>query len=231
MKIQFLKLLAFSFVLAVSERTQAQNNYLLGMGDYINYANINRTNSPANHSYSDIKGSPYLFEDFAIGKINLKDSKTYEGPLRYDIYANQFEFKTKEGEVYSIVNPETIEKINIDSRLFVYIINKEKSNSGSYFEVLVQGKYSLLLKHSAILRDPVPAKPYNDAKPATFITKEDDFYIRNENSGLFEIKNKDEVVAIDPMRSTEISKFMKGNKIKVSNKSDLINLTNFLNGD
>jgi hypothetical protein len=201
------------------------------MGDYINYTNINRTNSPANVSYEDIKGSPYIFAEFETGRIKLKDMKTFEGPLRYDIYANQFEFKTKEGQIYSIVNPETIEKIYVDSRIFVYVVNNEKTNAGNYFEVLVDGEYSLLVKHSAILKDPVPAKPYVDGKPATFITKDDDFYLLNENSVLVQIRNKDSVIDIDQARSAEISKFIKEKKIKLSNKSDLIELTNLLNAE
>lgn len=182
-------------------------------------------------SYEDIKGSPYLFEKFETGRINLKDGKIYEGPLRYDMYANQFDFKTKEGDVFSVINPETIEKISIDKRLFVYMITDTKLNSGSFLEVLLEGKYSLLAKHHVILKDPVPAKPYIDAKPATFVLKDDIFYIRNENSGLVEIKNKEVVSAIDPNRSNDISKFIKVNKIKLSDKPDLIELVNFLNAE
>jgi hypothetical protein len=231
MKRIFLKLMVFSFILVESGNLLAQSNYLLGMGDYINYSNISRTNSPANVSYENIKGSPFIFDEFETGRIKLKDMKTFEGPLRYDIYANNFEFKTKDGEIYSIVNPETIEKIYVGSRIFIYVVNNEQTNSGNYFEVLVDGEYMLLVKHSAILKDPVPAKPYIEAKPATFVTKDDDFYIMNENSGLVQIKNKEAVIDIDSEKSSEISKFIKEKKIKVSNKSDLIELTNFLNAD
>ena len=230
MKSQFIKLLVFTFILTISKNSHAQN-FILGIGDYINYANINRTNSPTIEPYGNIKGSPYILEEFEIGKIKLKDGKTYEGPLRYDIYANQFEFKTKEGEVYSIINPEKIEKISLSKKQFVFITDKAKSNTGNYCEVLVEGEYSLLVQHTVILKDPVPAKPYVDAKPARFVTKDDKFYIKNENSGLVEIKNKDVIVAIDPTRSADISKYINGSKIKVSNKSDLIELMNFLNAN
>ncbi len=202
---------------------------MLRQKGWYNYANINRTNSPANVPYEDIKGSPYIFGEFEVGKVKLKDMKTFEGPLRYDIYANQFEFKTKEGEVFSIVNTETIEKIYVGTRIFVYVVNNEETNAGNYFEVLVDGEYLLLDKHSAILKDLLPAKPYVDAKSAAFVTKEDKFCILNENTGLNEIKNKDVVIDIDPDRSADISKYIKGNKIKVSNKSDLIELMSFLN--
>jgi hypothetical protein len=228
---QLSKLLVISFIITFSINAQAQNNYLLGMGDYINYANISRTNSPANVSYEDIKGSPYLFEKFETGRINLREGKIYEGPLRYDMYANQFDFKTKEGDIFSVINPETIEKISIDKRLFVYKITDPKLNSGSFLEVLIEGKYSLLAKHYVILKDPVPAKPYIDTKPATFVMKDDIFYFQKENSVIVEIKSKDAVVAIDPNRSNEISKFIKENKIKLSDKADLIELVNFLNAN
>ena len=87
----------------------------------------------------------------------------------------------------------------------------------------------MLAKHSVILKDPVPEKPYVAAKPATFVTKDDKFYLKNENSGFVEIKNKEVVTAIDPERSESISKFIKENKLKLSEKSDLIELVNFLN--
>jgi hypothetical protein len=235
MKSQLLKLLVISILICNSLNLKAQNyivgdvNFVLGMKDYINYANINRTNSPANLPYENIKGSPFLFEDFVNGKVKLKDGKTYEGPLRYDIYADEIEFKTSEGEIYTVINPETIEKISLNEKQFIFIPKSNKSKQGGYFEVLVEGEYLLLTKHGVILKDPVPEKPYVAAKPATFITKDGKYYLQNENSGLVEIKNKEAVTSIDPNKSNDISKFIKENKLKLSDKTDLITLVNFLN--
>lgn len=213
---------------------QAQNyivgdlNFALGMNDYINYTNIKRTNAPANLPYEDINGSPYIFENFATGKVKLKEGKTFEGPLRCDLYAGEIEFKTTDGEIYTIINPETIENININDRKFIYITSGKKANSG-YFEVIQEGEFSLLAKHSVILKDPVPEKPYVPGKPATFITKDDIFYVLNDKTGLVEIKNKEVLTGIDETRTESIKGFIKENKIKTSDKSDLIEMVNFLN--
>lgn len=214
---------------------QAQNyivgdvNFALGMNDYINYSNINRTNSPANLPYEDIKGSPYIFENFAIGKVKLREGKTFEGPLRCDIYAGEFEFKTKEGDIYTIINPEAIENISINDRKFIFIPDRKRAGSGDYFEVILEGNFSLLTKHNVVLKEPVPEKPYVPGKPATFVAKDDVFYVLNDKTGLIEIKNKESLTGIDKSRSENIKAFIKENKIKISDKTDLIEVTNFLN--
>ena len=227
MKAKILILIVFTFVV-ISVKAQVQN-YMLGVDEYIDYANIKRTNSPGSQPYDNIKGSPYLFEDFITGKIKLKDGKTYEGPLRYDIYANKIEFKSSAGEVFSVINPETIDKIFMNESRLIFIPDNKNVQEGNYYEVLIEGEFSLLVKHTTILKDPVPAKPYYAAKPAMFVTKENNFYLLSENSGLVEIKNKEDLAGIDTNRGDEISKYIKENKMKLSNRSDLIELTNFLN--
>lgn len=235
MKSKFYKAIALFLLISSTVDLKAQNyivgdlNFALGMNDYINYANIKRTNSPANLPYEEIKGTPYIFENFATGKVKLKEGKTFEGPLRCDVYADEFEFKTKEGEIYTIINPETIDNISIDERKFVFVPDGKKTNSGNYFEVLLEGKYSLLTKHSVILKDPVPEKPYVPGKPATFVTKDDIFYVLNDKTGLVEIRNKEVLTGIDETRTESIKDFIKENKIKTSDKSDLIEMVNFLN--
>lgn len=237
MKSQLLISIAFFFLMSCTVHSQAQNyivgdvNFALGMNDYINYTNIKRTNSPANLPYEDIKGSPFIFEDFATGKVKLKEGKTFEGPLRCDIYAGEFEFKTKEGEIYTIISPETIENISINDRKFIFIADSKKDNSGNYFEVLLDGKYSLIVRHSVYLKEPVPEKPYVPGKPATFVAKDDVYYILNDETGLVEIKNKEVLTGIDETRSENIKAFIKEGKIKISNKEDLIGMVNFLNAE
>jgi len=235
MKSKFFKAIALFLLISSTVDLKAQNyivgdlNFALGMNDYINYANIKRTNSPANLPYEEIKGTPYIFENFATGKVKLKEGKTFEGPIRCDVYAGEFEFKTKEGEIYTIINPETVDNISIDERKFVFISDGKKTNSGNFFEVLLEGKYSLLAKHSVILKDPVPEKPYVPGKPATFVTKDDIFYVLNDKTGLVEIRNKEVLTGIDEKRTESIKGFIKQNKIKTSDKSDLIEMVNFLN--
>lgn len=235
MKRQFLLSIFFFILISFTINIQAQNyiigdiNFALGMNDYINYSNINRTNSPTHLPYEDIKGSPYIFDDFATGKVKLRDGKTFVGPLRCDLYAGEIEFKTKEGDVFTIINPQTIETVNIENRVFVFRADGKNANSGNYFEVIKEGKYSLLARHTVILKDPVPEKPYVPGKPATFVAKDDVYYILKDESALVEIKNKEDLIGIDKNRSEKTKTFIKENKVKISDKDDLIAIVNFLN--
>ena len=200
-----------------------------GLQEYVDYANINKTNASINNPYADFKGSPFLTEDFNEGRIKLKNGKIYEGLLRYDIYADQIEFKTTDDNIYAVKNPETLDKITINSSQFISF-SKEGGNSlDGIFEVLTDGEYLLIEKHVVELKDPVAAKPYVEAKPASFSTKKSKYMILNQEGEFIEINNKKDLLILNTQKSNELGNFIKKNKIKASKKEDLIKFTNFLN--
>lgn len=203
---------------------------LQGLDAYIDYSNINSTNSGAVNTYSEIDGSPFLNDEFQIGKIVLKDGKTYQGPLRYDIYGDQIEFKNKEDEVFAILYPEQVEKVIFDDVQLVMLEPSKDKIEGGIFEIIKEGEnYSLLGKYTVDLKEAQPAKPYVDPKPAHFDRNDKIFFVRKGVSKPVFIKKKKDMEDIDPSRSNKIKDFVKKEKIKPSDENDLIKLVTFLN--
>jgi hypothetical protein len=232
MNISYLRFVTL-FLLSVSVNSFAQDigqAYIMGLGEFINYNNINKGFNEVK-SYDEIKGSPFLLDNFVVGQVQLKNGKIYKGPLRYDIYAGNIEFKTESGEIYSVLNPEKIKLVILDDHQIVYLGNDSLIKSGSFYEEIITGGYTLLAKYKVILTDPVPAKPYIEPKPAMFVKKDTEYSIYSKNTGLINIKNKNDLSRVDLTRSDEISAFVKKNKIRISDQSSLEEFVKFLNSN
>lgn len=226
--VKLLTLFVFSVLFGHSGFAQ---NHILGLGEYIDYANIDRNINRNMNTYENISGSPFMFPNFKQGQILLKDGKIYEGPLRYDIYANQIEFRTSEGDVFAVKNPETINKVKLgDVQLKYFSANSGNSIDG-LFEILVEGKYMLFEKHFVVLNDPVAPKPYVQPKPATFIKRKSEFLVMNPEGVFTVIANKKDLALLNPNKTVQIEKFVKAKKIRITEKKDMTDFVNFLNAE
>jgi len=203
--------------------------YIFGIDEYIEYANIERTNDLESTTYKDVQGNPFLVDDFVTGQVKLKDGKTYQGPLRYDMYSGNLEFKAKDDQIYTVLNPENIESVVINEYELIYIQEDKLRKRGSFYEKLSDGDFSLVAELKVILKDPEAARPYVAAKPARFLPKDKEFFLYNSDQGLIKIKNKKDLLAVDESRAGEIAAFVKKNKIKPANQESLIKFTEFLN--
>ncbi|WP_340114452.1 hypothetical protein [Maribellus mangrovi] len=201
-------------------------NYVMELNAFIEYNNINLTNSRSGSTYEDVQGTPFLYGDFAVGRVKLNNQKYYEGELRYNNYKQQLEFKNEKGEVYDVLTPENISSVKLKDVTLVY---EDIDGSGGFYRQLVPGAYMLLAKDKAEYQEPKPARPYVEAKPARFVTKNPEYFLYNAASGLVELKNKKSLDGIYPEKSKEIQAFVKKEKIKFSDEEDLSNLVKFLN--
>ncbi len=199
---------------------------VLELDDYVNYSHIERTmNRP---TYSNIKGSPFLHENFIEGQIKLDNGRTYQGPLRYDIYSDEIEFKTTDGDIYAVRNPETIQFATLGDVNFNYFEPWEFKDVKGFYQLLVIGNYSLYKKYHVNLKDPEAARPYVEAKPARFEIKDSKYYIMDADGFFTEIKNKKDLV-LPGLNANKQESFIKSNKIGHKDEIDLIRFVEFLN--
>ncbi|WP_167619779.1 hypothetical protein [Maribellus sediminis] len=202
-------------------------NYINELDDYINYANIDRNSSqPA--TYDNIEGSPFVYKDFVEGELKLNTGKTYKGPLRYDIYADEIEFVTSDKVIYTVKNPEAIQLAILGETKFNYFPPGEFKGVKGYYEVLVIGDYSLYEKYQIALKDPQAARPYVEAKPAKFLRQDSKFFIMDPDANFTEIGNKKDLLSND-LDKDKLEAFVKKNKIKISDREDLKRFVQFLN--
>jgi hypothetical protein len=180
---------------------------------------------------SNIKGSPYLDDEFNFGSIYTIDKKHFaDVPLRYNIYNDDLEFKTPTGEIQALVTPEIVEKAIFGNTQLVYIsyvqLNKEKKG---FFVVLEEGKASLYIKPGVIFREGTAPGAYKDPEPPKFVKKSDDYYIRFDSGPAQLIGNKKDLIATFPDNQDKIESFMSKNKVKTNKPESLKELVRFYN--
>jgi hypothetical protein len=177
------------------------------------------------NEYPEIKGSAYLFDDFKEGLVYLKDTSVTKLMLRYNLYDQQMEYEIK-GARYIIGSPDNIDKIVLQNTTFIYLSFIEKK---SYFELLVSGKSSLVVKYSVKLNPSKPPEPFKEPVYANFERVKDVFCIVNKN-GYFEINNSKAIIKALNDKEKEIQDYIDKEKIKKLNKENILKIVNFYNG-
>jgi len=179
----------------------------------------------------DIKGSPYLNDEFVNGTIFTVQMLKYSDiPLRFNIYNDDLEFKTPTGEVMALSAPEILEKAEFGNMQMVYSpysqTNKIKKG---FFVVLEQGKASLYSKPGIVFQEPTEPAAYKDAEPAKFVRKADEYYIRIGAEQAILIGNKKELITAFPDNQDKIESFINKNKIKTNKPESLKEVVRFYN--
>jgi len=198
-----------------------------GMDEYIKHSHMDRKGEkPVDYKY--VQGSCYFNDDFIDGRITLNTGQTFEGPIRYDIFTDQIEFKNEANEIFIVQNPSAIRTVFLDSLKFNYFEPGEFANVKGFYELLVLGNYSLYRKYLILLKNPDAAGPGLSSSPAMFIPLDSKYYIMDPDANFREITNKKDLLIPD-RDSEELEKFIKANKIKTKKEEDLIRFTEFLN--
>lgn len=125
--------------------------------------------------YSQVIGNPYLFANFAIGEMELKDGTVLtDVAFRYNIFADEMEFiPTQTGEVeipemekndlyelevkvvpkdtFILDKPYEVKEIRVGGTKFLHALLLKKRGSvqylrNGYFEIIVDGKCQLLFR-------------------------------------------------------------------------------------
>ena len=215
-----------------SEMLSAQVNYELKQRmDLINLDKTLRGNYESLLEKVNIKGSPYLEDNFTKGSIYTKEKTMYiDVPIRYNIYFDQIEFKANDNTVQAMGTPEMIEKVKFKNYKMVYIpFSVSKEIRQGFFLVLEEGKSSLYVKLRVSLQNPAKPLGYKDAQPAEFIRRPDAYYIRVGGSCAIEVRNKRDLLEIFPDHQKQLEAFIKKHKVKPNKPETLKELVQYYN--
>lgn len=200
-----------------------------GINEHIKHANPGRNaEKPVDYKY--VQGSCYLNEKFIDGRITLNTGQTFESPIRYDIFADQIEYKNEANEIFTVQNSEIIRTVYIDSLQIKYFEPGDFENAKGFYELMVLGDYSLYRKYQILLKNPEAAGPGSYSTAARFIPMDSKYYIMDPDDNFIEINSKKDLL-LPGRDSEELEKFIKANKIKPKEVKDLIRITGFLNGE
>jgi len=180
---------------------------------------------------NDIEGSPYLNNEFAEGTVYTNQKIQYnEIPLRYNIYNDELEFRTPDGQVLALTTPEIVEKADFGDYSMSYIpyLFGKKMKRG-FFTILEEGAVSLYTRHETIFEQAKEAAAYKEPEPAKFVKRPDTYYLRNGQEAAVKIENKNDLIEQFPNHKEEIEAFIKKDKTKLGKPDKLIALVKYYN--
>ncbi len=175
-----------------------------------------------------IKGSPYENEEFTNGFLVTINNTKYENiPLRLNIYNDDIEYQTKDGEILALYNRGIINHLMIGSSKYKYLpYSKGDRTYKTFFKVIEEGKASLLVRHKVIFSEARPAADYKKSAPPTFKRQPDEYYIKLDDGLAQKVSGKKD---LETILSPSVKAFIKKNKIKTTRLDDLQKLVHYYN--
>lgn len=160
-----------------------------------------------------------------------KDNIHYQDiPLKYNIYNDDIEFKTKKDECLAISEPKSLRKIIIGDDTFIYAKKSNKKNARyGYYQLLTTGKIQLLPRHHIAFRDAESPNGISQPRPARFERKSSTFFMKIGENIPLQISKKKDIQSIFGKESKQILAYIKSEKINVRKKTQLIKLVRFIN--
>ncbi len=188
-----------------------------------------------NNYDDDIDGTPYLNPDFDKGQIIFENGNSYNGEIRIDLVAQNFQIKGKNGKITPI---EVNNKVKIDIKGDKYKLHNinsvEFGEVGILRECIELENISLYYFPRKKLQKPIeagisaPTSGYGKTNNPEW--KDDGFYFFLINEKYIRLPNKyKKLVELRLFDENKLKTFRKKYKLDLKKESKLIELTKYFN--
>lgn len=186
-------------------------------------------------SYTDVKGSPYLFDGWFKGVVKLMNGTVYESiDLMYNQIKDELIFKASENQAQTFTLP--IYEFTLRQSEKDVILLEKKFRRGftpvdgasdmAFYEVLADGKTLLLKRTSKVIFEELP---YGSSTKLQTI-KDNVYYYINTSGKLIKIKkDKKQILTALNIHTAELEMYIKGNKLDLKQDTDLVKLISYYN--
>ena len=173
-------------------------------------------------TYTDVKGSPYLLDNWSLGIVKMASGFSYKDmSLKYDQVTGELIFQDKSGKSLGFADPIAEFKIignNNAFRIFRSGFKATDNNSDkSFYEVLYDGGTTLL-------KDPrkniVEHRAYNSSTAVKSIVETPAYYVVVNGQLIKFKKDKKALLAALP-NSDKLESYIQDNKLNVKDDTDL----------
>ncbi len=231
MKIKILSLVIF---LAASNLSWAQGE--IGGRQIVNDAFI--LTSPTDKNVK-VEGSPYVTEDYMPARISTFDNKIFE--VKYDAVLDEILVKTDEGgksEAYALPKNgrQDISIILISGnktyQIFDYVNDDSEKTSGFFVLLSSLAAPIKFLKKEKIrfYEEKVATSGYDRGRPAEYRRLSDSYFLKINDQPAIEFStNKKDFAKLFPNHEDEVLAYIKSEKLKLKEETDLTKLALFLN--
>ncbi|MGC1242698.1 MAG: hypothetical protein WA874_14000 [Chryseosolibacter sp.] len=170
------------------------------------------------------EGSPYLNDTFLSGTV-YTGSQKIPLPLRYNIVMDVMEFQHQRQTFLLDPDPRIL-KIQVGDAVFVVDnVKGPAQKEFGFLELLGSGKFTLLAKKMVNYREKIVISDV----PAKYSRSPDQYYFRIDGGSLEKVTNINNLLDHLPEKKEEVQRFVKGGKLSLKNRDDLVKLTNFYN--
>lgn len=181
------------------------------------------------YSNEPIDGSPYLYKEYSPAKISIIKEICL---VNFDAYNNKMEIE-KNGKIYYL--PQNNFKYDIrflNSKKAYQLFNFEKNEETitGFFLIITKNKDTYLLIKEVIkkFKAKKATNGYEKPSPITFKRLKDRYYVCFKNNKAIKIPSKKKhFLNLFNNKKTEISDFMKKEKLKHKTEKDLIKIFNY----
>lgn len=175
-------------------------------------------------AYMNVKGSPYLLENWEKGSVTVASGKKFENlDLKFDQVINQVIFQDADGNMKAFSQPIVAFTIGKDASEHLF----KRGLDGIFYEQLVEGKVTLWKKNHKTIID---EKPYGSASIQRNVLNNNTYYV-GEIAQLTRIKNdRKSVLELLSDKAAEVEAYMKKEKLNTKTESNLIRIFFYYNG-
>lgn len=211
-----------------------------GQASFGQISNVNMNGAPARlNSYSEIEGSPYLFEDWAKADIELSNAGLKENvAYKLNIHDNELEvineagnkiYLNKEYIEYALLERPSILLAEGEEGMLTKLLFKKGYgmirgvNDQELVNVIAEGKkYDLVRRFYSDLVTP-PKNSYAPTAGRMFVF-EQSFYLIDENENVSSVRNKTKniVKSLNKNDQELAKKIIKESKLNLSREDHLV---------
>jgi hypothetical protein len=183
-------------------------------------------------NYTDVKGYPYLFENWTEGTVKLSNGKSYTSvQLKYNLLRDELFFKDiKTDQLLAFVIPVVEFKLNDKEKNSILYRNGYKAiddnTEKSYYQVLFDGGTQLLKRTSKKINE---EKPFNSASTIKSFEVLNFYYISNNNTLIRIRKDKKSILAALANQGSALEKYLQEKSLNLKNEDDLIQFIQYYN--
>ena len=186
---------------------------------------------------NEIDGTPFLNPDFDKGQIIFENGNTYDGEIRIDLVAQNFQIKGKNGKITPIeVNDKVKIKINGQEYKLHALNSVEYGEIGILRECIELDEISLYYFPRKKLQKPIeagisaPTSGYGKTNNPEW--KDDGFYFFRIDGKYIRVPTKHKRLSeLKVFDDQKYKSFRKKNKLDLKNETKLIELVKYFNSN
>lgn len=163
----------------------------------------------------EVKGNPYLYENWSKGDIVLKNGETWKNwDIKVDLYSKMVIYKDLEGQLKKVVKPISFINFTNEGMPPLFFLGN------NIYQIITPGTISLLKRVSKTITE---NKDYTNSSTTKSYTNSSDYFVLSKNSELTKTSiSKASLSKALPEFKQIITDFSKDNSLKNETDAKLL---------